>query len=110
MDGLFYKLTFLKFPAYIVHTISFYLRDGTIEASFQMATTSRRDMRDGVAQGRLNSTVPIQSVYQLHAPTLLPHPAGPLLGRRDHYSHVPQAEFTCKITGLITQRPLKLVE
>jgi hypothetical protein len=38
IDGLFYKLTLLKFPCYIVHTISSYLRGRTFEASFQTAT------------------------------------------------------------------------
>ena len=44
IDDLLYKLTLLSFPSYIVHTISFYLRDRTIEASFQTATSSRRGM------------------------------------------------------------------
>jgi hypothetical protein len=53
IDGLIYKLTLLKFPSYIVHTISSYLRGRTFEASFQTATASRRGMRAGVAQGGL---------------------------------------------------------
>jgi hypothetical protein len=55
IDGLLYKLTFLNFPSYIVHTIS-YLRDRTFEASFQTATSSRV-MQAGVAQGGLISSV-----------------------------------------------------
>jgi retron-type reverse transcriptase len=51
IDGLLYKLTLLKFPSYIVHTISSYLKDRTFEASFQTATSSCRIMRAGVAQG-----------------------------------------------------------
>jgi len=54
---LLYKLTFLKFPSYIVQTISFYLRDRTFEASFLMPTSSRRGMRAGVAQSGLISHV-----------------------------------------------------
>ena len=50
-DGLLYKLTLLNFPSYIVHTISSYLWGRTFEASFQTATSSRRVMRAGVAQG-----------------------------------------------------------
>ena len=50
IDGLLYKLTLLKFPSYIVHNISSYLKDRTFEASFQTATSSRRSMRAGVAQ------------------------------------------------------------
>jgi hypothetical protein len=50
IDGLFYKLTFLNFPSYIVHTISSYLLGRTLEASLQTATSSR-GMRAGVAQG-----------------------------------------------------------
>jgi len=45
------------FPSYIVHAISSYLRDRTFEASFQTATSSRRGMRAGVAQGGLISPV-----------------------------------------------------
>jgi hypothetical protein len=51
MDGLLYKLILLNFPSYIVHTISSYLRGRTFEASFLTATSSRRGMRAGVAQG-----------------------------------------------------------
>jgi hypothetical protein len=51
IDGLLYKLTLLNFPSYIVRTISSYLQGRTFEASFQTATSSRRDMRAGVAQG-----------------------------------------------------------
>jgi hypothetical protein len=52
IDGLLYKLTLLKFPSYIVHTISLYLRDRTFEASLQTATSSCA-LQAGVAQGRL---------------------------------------------------------
>ena len=51
IDGLLYKLKLLNFPSYVVHTISSYLRDRTFEASFQTATSSRRGMKAGVAQG-----------------------------------------------------------
>jgi hypothetical protein len=57
IDGFFYKLTILNFPSYIVHTISAYLRGRTFEASFQTATSSRRCMRAGVAQGGLISPI-----------------------------------------------------
>jgi len=57
IDGLLYKLTLLNFRSYIVHTISSYLRGRTFEASFQAATSSRRGMRAGVAQGGLISPV-----------------------------------------------------
>jgi hypothetical protein len=46
-----------NFPSYIVHTISSYLRGRTFETSFQTATSSRRVMRAGVAQGGLISPV-----------------------------------------------------
>ena len=57
IDGLLYKLTLLNFPSYIVHTISSYLRGRTFEAFFQTATSSRRGMRTGVAQGGFISPV-----------------------------------------------------
>jgi hypothetical protein len=47
IDDLLYKLTLFNFPSYIVNTISFYLRNRTLEASFQTATPSRRGMRTG---------------------------------------------------------------
>jgi hypothetical protein len=56
IDGLLYKIL-LNFPSYIVHTISSYLRGRTFEASFRTATSSRRGMRAGVAQGGLISPV-----------------------------------------------------
>jgi hypothetical protein len=57
IDGLFYKLTLLNFPSYIVHTISSYLQNRTFEASFQTATSSCRGMQAGVAEGGLISPV-----------------------------------------------------
>jgi len=55
IDGFLDKLTLLKFPSYIVHTP--YLRGRTFEASFRTATSSRRGMRAGLAQGGLISPV-----------------------------------------------------
>ena len=57
IEGLLYKLTVLNFPSYLVHIISSYLRGRTFEASFLTATSSRRGMRVGVAQGGLISPV-----------------------------------------------------
>ena len=54
-DGLAYKLMALNFPSYLVKTIQSYLRSRTFEATFQAATSSRRCMRTGVAQGELIS-------------------------------------------------------
>jgi hypothetical protein len=69
IDCLLYKLTLLNFPSYIVHTISSYLKDRTFEASFQKATSSRRIMRVGVAQGGLISPV-LFSLYVNDMPSL----------------------------------------
>ena len=68
IDGLLYKLTLFNFPSNIVHTISSYLR----EASFQTATSSRRGMKAGVAQGGLISHV-LFSFYVNDMPSPL-HP------------------------------------
>jgi hypothetical protein len=68
IDGLLYKLTILNFPSYLVHTISTYLRGRTFEASFLTATSSRRGMRDGAAQGGLISPV-LFSLYVNDLPT-----------------------------------------
>jgi retron-type reverse transcriptase len=57
IDGLLYKLTLLNFPSFIVHTISSHFLGRTFEASFQTATSSRRGIRAGVAQGGLISPV-----------------------------------------------------
>jgi hypothetical protein len=62
IDGLLYKLTLLNFPSYIAQTISPYLLGRTIEEPFQMATSSRRGMRAGVAQGWIDLSCPLQSV------------------------------------------------
>ena len=69
IDGLLYNLTLLNFPSYIVHTISSYLRGRTFEASFQTATSSRRGMRAGVAQGGLIPHV-LFSLYVNDMPSL----------------------------------------
>jgi hypothetical protein len=68
IDGLLYKLTILNFPSYLVHTISSYLRGRTFEASFLSATSSRRGIRAGVAQGGLISPV-LFSLYVNDIPT-----------------------------------------
>ena len=68
IDGLFYKLTLLNFPSYIVHIISSYLRGRTFEAFFQVATTASRGMRNGVAQGGLISSV-LFSLYVKEIPS-----------------------------------------
>jgi hypothetical protein len=68
IDGLLYKLTLLNFPSYIFHTLSSYLRGRMFEASFQMATSSRRVMRAGLAQGGLISPV-FFSLYVNHMPS-----------------------------------------
>jgi hypothetical protein len=67
IDGL-YKLTLLNVPSYLVHAISSDLRGRTFEASFQAATSSRRVMRAGVAQGGLISSV-LFSLYVNDMPT-----------------------------------------
>jgi hypothetical protein len=67
--GLLYKLTLLNFPSYIVHTITSYLRSRTFEASFQTATSSRRGMRAGVAQGGLISPI----LFSLYVNDMPPH-------------------------------------
>ena len=72
IDGLLYKLTLLNFPSYTVHTISSYLRGRTFEMSFQTATSSRRGMRAGMAQGGLISPV-LFSLYVNDVPSPLHH-------------------------------------
>ena len=62
IDGLFYELTLLNFPSYIVHTSSPYLRGRMFEASFLTSTPSRRDIRTGVSQVGLISPV-LFSIY-----------------------------------------------
>jgi hypothetical protein len=68
IDGLIYKLIILNFPSYLFHTISSYLRGRTFEASFTTATSSRRGMRAGVAQGGLISPL-LFSLYVNDIPT-----------------------------------------
>jgi hypothetical protein len=68
IDGLLDKLTLLTFTFYIVHKIASYLRGRTFEASFQTATSSRRGMWGGVAQGGLISHV-LFSLYVKDMPS-----------------------------------------
>jgi len=77
IDGLVYKLSLFNFPSYIVHTVSSYLRDGTFEASFQTASSSRRGMRAGVAQAGLISPVLFRLYVNDMPPTLAPRRVGP---------------------------------
>ena len=105
IDGLLYKLTHLKFPAYIVQTISSYLQCRTFKAFFQMAISSRRGMQVGVAQGGLISPL-LFSVYVNDVPCRVSPP------RRwhSHYSHVPQTNTARQLPGVIPQRPSMVVE
>jgi hypothetical protein len=57
--GLLHKLTILNFPSYLVHIISFYLRDRTFEASFLTATSTHRGMLTDV-----DLCCSLQPVYQ----------------------------------------------
>jgi hypothetical protein len=57
VKGLLYKLTILNFPSYLVKTLSSYLHGRTFQSSFNSATSTRRNMRAGVAQGGLVSPV-----------------------------------------------------
>jgi hypothetical protein len=57
VNGLIYKLTILKFPSYLVNTISSYLNSRTFEASIHSATSTIRRMQADVAQGGLISPV-----------------------------------------------------
>jgi retron-type reverse transcriptase len=62
VDCLLFKLTALNFPSYLVKIISSYLYNRTFEAAFLTATSTRRHMRAGVAQGGLVSPV-LLSMY-----------------------------------------------
>jgi hypothetical protein len=57
VDGLLFKLTALNFHSYLLKIISSYLHNRTFEAAFLTATSTRRCMRAGVAQGGLVSPV-----------------------------------------------------
>jgi retron-type reverse transcriptase len=62
VDDLLFKLTALNFPSYLVKIISSYLNKRTFEAAFLTATSTRRCMRAGVAQGGLVTPV-LVSLY-----------------------------------------------
>jgi hypothetical protein len=68
VEGLLYKLTILDFPSYLVKTLPSYLHHRTFQTSFRSATSSRRNMRAGVAQGGLVSPV-LFSLYVNDVPT-----------------------------------------
>jgi hypothetical protein len=57
VKGLLYKLTILNFPSYLVKTLSSYLHSRTFQSSLNSATSTHRNIRAGVAQGRLVSPV-----------------------------------------------------
>jgi hypothetical protein len=50
------------------------------------------------------------SVCQQHAHTLTPRSVSPLLGRREHHSHVPEADATHQLPGILAQRPSVVAE
>ena len=68
VDGLVYKFTVPSCSSYVAQPISSYL-EGRM---FQAATTSRLEMRAGVAQGRLISPV-LFSLYVNNMPVPSPH-------------------------------------
>ena len=69
IEILLYKLTILNFPSYLVHLIASYLRGRTFETSFLTATSSRRGMRAGVAQGGLISPVLFSRYVDMPTPS-----------------------------------------
>jgi len=109
INGLLTNLTIRTFPSYLVQTISLYLRGRTFEPSFQTATSSRRAIRAGVAQGAFIS--PFLSVCMS---TTCPHPrttpSYPLRGRDGHRSHVSQTYAARQLPGILPQRPSTVVE
>ena len=88
IEGLLYKLTILNFPSYHVHIIPSYLRGRTFEASFLTATSSRRVMWVGGAQGGLISPVLFSLYVNDIPPPIAPRRASHLRGRHGHHSHV----------------------
>jgi hypothetical protein len=70
VNGLLYKLTVLNFQSYLVKTVSSYLDCRTFQMSFQSATSTRRGMRAGVAQGGLVSPMLFRRyVNDIHTPS-----------------------------------------
>jgi hypothetical protein len=57
VDVLLFKLTILNFPSYFVKIIYSYLHNQMFEAAFITATSTRRCLRVGVAQGGVVSPV-----------------------------------------------------
>jgi len=106
IDGLLYKLKLLNFPSYIVHTILYYLRDRTFEASLQTA----RHLVEAYGMGWIDLPCLLQSVCQRHAVTLAPRRVGPLLGRHGHQSRVPQADAARQLPVVKRQRSSTVVE
>jgi hypothetical protein len=72
VQGLFYKLTIQNIPSNLVKTMSSCLHYRTFQTSFQSATSTRRGMPDGVAQGGLVSSV-LLSLYGNDKPTPFRH-------------------------------------
>jgi hypothetical protein len=72
VDGILYKLTIFNFPSYFVKTISSYLDSPTLETSFQIATSTTRRMRAGIAQGGIISPV-VFSFYVKGSPSPCRH-------------------------------------
>jgi hypothetical protein len=68
VEGLLYKFTILNFPSYLVKTLSPYFHQRTFQTSFKSSTTTRRNMRAGVAQGALVSPA-LFSLYVNDMPT-----------------------------------------
>jgi len=53
---------------------------------------------------------PLQSVCHRHAITLAPRRVDPLHGRQGNHNHVPQAEASRQLLGVISQRPSTVIE
>ena len=94
VDGFVYKLIALNVTSYLVKTILFYLRGRTFEASVRAATTSRRGMRAGVAQGGIFSPVLI-SLYVNDMPI--------------HFQHVELSLYAYDTAVIVTSRKSALL-
>jgi hypothetical protein len=103
LDDLILKLAILNFASYVVKIIPSYLHNRTLEVSFQSATSTRRCMRAGVAQGGLVSPCALPPVGKRHTFAIPPRRAGPLRGRHRHHSHVPQASAAHQVLGILSE-------
>jgi hypothetical protein len=103
VKDLLYKLTFLTFPLYLVKSLSSYLHSRAFQSSFKSATSTRRIMRAGAAQGGFRPPCTLLPLFKRHSRAHPPRRISAVYGRQGSHSYVPQSIASLQLPSDLSQ-------